>query len=180
MRKVFQFFAIFFRQRRGVAQNHQRAIVCHDQFDVAQVTNALQPGEADAHFWKQCLKMGHQNGALLHVNNVAGAGLAKPHLQTIRFWLIAEAQARTTTIAPGLIRNNLVNVMFQQTRQGTAFAFLLQFRARMLLLTASTDAKVGATRFHAFPTIVEATLHLSAGVLAFIFCQRNFCSFCWQ
>ena len=125
MRKAFQFFAIFLRQRRGMAQHHQRAIVCHDQFDVPKMAYAVQPGEADAHFRKQCLKMGHQNGALLHVNDVAGAGLAKPHLQPLRFWLIAEAQARATTIAPGLIGNNFVNVMFEQTRQRAAFAFLL-------------------------------------------------------
>ena len=50
----------------------------------------------------------------------------------------------------------------------------------MLLLTTSTDTKVRATRFYTLRAIVEATLHLSTGVLAFIFCQRNFCSFCWQ
>jgi hypothetical protein len=50
----------------------------------------------------------------------------------------------------------------------------------MLLLTAATDAKMRAARHHAFRAITQSALHLATRVLALIFRQRNFCSFCWQ
>lgn len=50
----------------------------------------------------------------------------------------------------------------------------------MLLLAASANAKMRTAWRNARRAIVEATLHLSARVLAFVFRQRNFCSFCWQ
>jgi hypothetical protein len=50
----------------------------------------------------------------------------------------------------------------------------------MLLLAAAADAKMRAAGRNTLRAIVQATLNLAARILAFIFRQRNFCSFCWQ
>src|SRR5690606_35094871 len=50
----------------------------------------------------------------------------------------------------------------------------------MLLLAASADAKMRAAWLCALRAGGQTALHLPACVLAFIFRQRNFCSFCGQ
>ncbi len=125
MRKAFQFFAIFCRKRCSMTQDHQRAAVGQHQFDMAQVANALQLREAFAHFWQQCLKLGHQNGALFDIDDVAGISLAKTHFQTRGFGLIVQAQTRPAAVAPGFIGDHFVDVVLQQARQSIAFAALL-------------------------------------------------------
>jgi hypothetical protein len=47
----------------------------------------------------------------------------------------------------------------------------------MLLLAAAAYAKMWAAGLHALRAIVQATFNLAARILAFIFRQRNFCSF---
>ncbi|CAD5358014.1 conserved protein of unknown function [Enterobacter cancerogenus] len=132
------------------------------------------------HVREQCLKTGHQNGALPDIHDIAGGRFTKTHLQTCCFGLVAEAQTGTAAVAPGLVGDNLVNIVFDKARQRAAFALLLKGNARMLLLTATADAKVRATWCAAFRAIIQTAFHLPTGILALIFRQGDFCSFRWQ
>ena len=186
MRKAFQVCAIAGRKRVEMAQHHQRAVVCQHQLHMPEPPYPLQGTQAVVQRLKQCFKFGHQNRALLQRHQRMTGRLAKSHHQPLLLRLPLQPKPGATPISPAFTADNLLNrhrgggVAAQQATQRMRLAALLQCNSSMLLLAATADAKMAATRYFPLRTGLRDLYRFTPGKLPFIFQQRDFCLFARQ
>ncbi|SQI21385.1 Uncharacterised protein [Salmonella enterica subsp. arizonae] len=99
------------------------------------------------------LKLGRQNRALFYIDNIGWNPLCE--IPFAAFYPTDNLDLpRTTPITPGRTGDDVIHLVFHQTRQRRAFAALLQSNADMLLLATTADAKMRTARRFSFWAII--------------------------
>ncbi|MNH14256.1 hypothetical protein D3C79_738450 [compost metagenome] len=161
-------------------QNQHRAIVRLHQLGMPQTPGYVQPIKTGAQRRQQMFQLGMKDRALRHRHQIAGRRLAKPHRQLLLFGLPHQPQTSAATVSVLRAGDHRLllwrNAGFagDHAHQCGRFALLLQTFIRMLLLAATANAKVRATRLHALRAAAQQTFQPAFGKLAFFFRQLDF------